>query len=172
MGSQRERAPDAPGVSLPAFRHGPEADATWEFPAFGVVPVLAGCSSSSAPADTSGTTSATGGTSTSVPTAEIPDGPAGKQLSWLLDATKALPIDGQAVAAHMSAAFVKPLSPEEFNKILASLSPQGGLQLTSIEARTPTAVVGTVEGIQGPMQVSLLTQADGKVQGLFFKPAP
>ncbi|GAA5226887.1 hypothetical protein [Paeniglutamicibacter antarcticus] len=74
--------------------------------AFGVVPVLAGCSSSSAPADTSGTTSATGGTSTSVPTAEIPDGPAGKQLSWLLDATKALPIDGQAVAAHMSAAFV------------------------------------------------------------------
>ncbi|MHA7244945.1 hypothetical protein [Paeniglutamicibacter antarcticus] len=44
--------------------------------------------------------------------------------------------------------------------------------MTSIEARTPTAVVGTVEGIQGPMQVSLLTQADGKVQGLFFKPTP
>lgn len=133
--------------------------------------VLAGCSSGSAPADTAGTTGATSATSASMPSAEIPEGPAGKQLSWLLDATEALPIDGQVVAEHMSAAFVGQVPPAEFNKILSSLAPQGGLPLTSIEAGTPTAVVGTVDSLQGPMQVSLSTQADGKVQGLFFKPA-
>ena len=134
--------------------------------------VLAGCSSGASPADTSGTAGAGGGASSSMPAAQVPEGPAGKQLSWLLDATKALPIDGQVVTEHMSAAFVEQVPPAEFNKILSSLVPQGGLLLTSIEAGTPTAMVGIVDSIQGPMQVSLSTQADGKIQGLFFKPAP
>ncbi|MDO5744287.1 MAG: Cpe/LpqF family protein, partial [Micrococcaceae bacterium] len=107
-----------------------------------------------------------------VPAAQVPEGPAGKQLSWLLDATKALPIDGPVVTEHMSAAFVEQVPPAEFNEILSSLAPQGGLVLTSIEVGTPTAVVGIVDSIQGPMQVSLSTQADGKIQGLFFKPVP
>lgn len=133
---------------------------------------LVGCSSGASSAVTSGTSNTTDGVSAAAPSAEIPQGPAGEQLTWLLDATKALPIGAQAVTDHMSAAFVDQVPPSEFNKILSALAPQEGLLLTSIEVSTPTAVVGTVESLQGPMQVSLSTQADGKVQGLFFKPVP
>ena len=90
----------------------------------------------------------------------------------MLDATKSLPIDAQAVTENLSANFIWEVPPEKLNDVLSSLTPEGGLLLTSIESSTPSALVGTVGSRQGPLQVSLSTQADGKIQGLLFKPVP
>lgn len=136
----------------------------------GVSMSLAACSSAATPQPPSVASSPAGGVSVSAPSTGVPDTPAGKQLSWLLDATKDLPIDAQVMKEHLSADFIDHVSPNQLNQTLSPLTPQGGLQLKSIASSEAAALVGIVDSSQGPLEISLSTQADGKIQGLFLKP--
>ncbi|WP_146238954.1 serine hydrolase [Arthrobacter livingstonensis] len=102
----------------------------------------------------------------------MPATPAGKQLAWLLDASRALPIDPATVKGHFDAAFLAQVRPTKINQILTAVTPPGGLEVTSIvPGSRPSHLVAVVESGEGKLQLSLATQPEGKIEGLLITPA-
>ncbi len=103
---------------------------------------------------------------------EAPDTAAGKQLTWFLDATRTLPIDKKTIVERFDPVTLDQAPPDVLNQAFSSLTPPGGLKMSSTESTSPAALVAIVETSQGPLKLSLSTGADGKIVGLLFSVIP
>jgi hypothetical protein len=83
---------------------------------------------------------ATGGAASAA--VDVPDTPPGRQIAWLVDASRRLPIGEAEAREHLSAGLLAQLPLAEFNAGLAALA--GSTGLTVQRYREPTAQAGQV----------------------------
>lgn len=103
----------------------------------------------------------------------IPDTPAGRQLTWLLETTATSPtLDAAMVNEHFDEAFLQQVPPEELVRTVQGLIPAGGLTLTEVQPVSPTQITGLAETTQGLLSLGLQTGPDGLIAGLVFRPPP
>lgn len=126
------------------------------------VALVVGCSGSNGQASSRPTTTA--------PSTAVPTTPVGQQLSWLLAASSALPIDAATITAHVGPAFLAQVPPDKFNAVLRPLTPRGGLTLSSITSASPSVIVALVGTTQGPLRLNISAQPDGRIGGLVLQP--
>ncbi|NRQ38413.1 hypothetical protein HII36_42290 [Nonomuraea sp. NN258] len=98
----------------------------------------------------------------------IPDSPAGKQLTWYLDAVNRTPIVDKELAEHLSATFLKEVPAEEFNSLAKTLA---GLQLTELSDVKPTALTGRVAVLDQVYKAEISVDESGKIDYLLITPS-
>ncbi|MFF4414823.1 serine hydrolase [Streptosporangium sp. NPDC001559] len=127
-----------------------------------VVPVsTVAAGGQSVAATSSGTLSWTALTVTAAP--QIPDTPAGRQLTWFLDALSRTPVPESELREHFAANFLQAVSADEINKFAVSLK---GLTLQTLTEASPTSLYGTAKLGGEDYVVTLTVDGDGKINGL------
>ncbi|MEV7008038.1 serine hydrolase [Streptosporangium sp. NPDC051022] len=143
-----------------------------------VVPaaVLAGGGQSAATAATVTAASTTAVTTTATATArtvvsapEIPDSPAGRQLTWFFDALSRTPIAEDELREHFTESFLTAVPADEINKFAGTLK---GLTLESLTTVKPTALQGTATLGEQRFLLAISVDDAGKINGLQLPPAP
>jgi len=103
-----------------------------------------------------------------------PATPAGKQLGWFLEYLNGKAELGEP-AERFSENFLKAVPGEKLKAILASAKAtvfKDGATLTQIKpGATDSSLVAVVQGGETLLEVSVATDATGKMEGLFLKPA-
>jgi len=103
-----------------------------------------------------------------------PSTPAGKQLAWLLEYLNGKAPLGEP-ADRFSESFLKAVPGEKLTAILASAKStvfKDGAKLTAIKpGATDSNLVAIVQGGETLLEVSVGTDATGKMEGLLLKPA-
>ncbi|MDP9865824.1 MULTISPECIES: serine hydrolase [Streptosporangium] len=97
----------------------------------------------------------------------IPDSPAGRQLSWFLDAVPRAPIAESELRDHLSAEFLKTVPPADFNAFTAQLK---GLTLEKLTTVKPDLLVGPVTVAGQKFVLTLAVDGDGKIGSLRVAP--
>lgn len=97
---------------------------------------------------------------------DIPDSPAGRQLTWILDAVNRTPVPESELKEHFTAYFLTSIPPAQVNQHLA---PFAGLRLDRIVRAEGSLLVArfTVGGV--PYDIALTVDAAGLVDGLLFQ---
>ncbi|MEU1730792.1 serine hydrolase [Streptosporangium sp. NPDC020145] len=93
----------------------------------------------------------------------IPDTPAGRQLTWLLDALSRAPLPESELREHFAAGFLQEVPPDEINKFVAALK---GLTLQTLNEADPTSLYGTAKLGGEDYVVTLSVDDDGKINSL------
>ncbi|MFC5824354.1 serine hydrolase [Nonomuraea insulae] len=106
-------------------------------------------------------------------TVDIPDTPAGRQATWLLDAAPRAPIPDNELAGHFTADFLKAVPPAQLNQTLVSVK---AMTLEKILAAQDTHLVARITVGTTPFDMVIDVDATGLMNGLRFaeplKPAP
>ncbi|GAA3087221.1 serine hydrolase [Streptosporangium carneum] len=98
---------------------------------------------------------------------EIPDSPAGKQLTWFLDALSRTPIAESEYQEHFTADFLKAVPVDELNKSAKALK---GLTLEKLVVVQPTLLQGTATLGDQRYNLMISVDADGRINGLQVPP--
>ncbi len=95
----------------------------------------------------------------------IPDTPAGRQLGWLLEAAKNLPIPVPVLEEHLSAAFLAQFSPDQLEGLPGA---SAAARFLGVVSMTPTSIDAAIDpgSAQAPLVLSLTVDGDGKIAGL------
>ncbi|WP_433243090.1 serine hydrolase [Streptosporangium sp. CA-135522] len=93
----------------------------------------------------------------------IPDSPAGRQLSWFLDAVSRAPIAESELREHLSAEFLKAIPADDFN---AFLDRSKGVALEKLTTVKPELLVGLVTAAGQKFVLTISVDGDGKVASL------
>jgi Beta-lactamase enzyme family/ORF 12 gene product N-terminal len=99
-----------------------------------------------------------------------PDTPAGRQVTWLLDASGRLPLDEPEVRAHVTAAFLAVVPVSALNAALASVAGGARLTLLRYEAQPDQGARFLVTGNAGTWLGGISVDAAGLVASLVFSP--
>jgi beta-lactamase class A len=106
----------------------------------------------------------------------IPDTPVGRQLAWLIQASRRLPLSEAELRAHIEpGALTAAGGPAGMNGALASVASRTGLRLHRITQATATTMTAIVTGGSEDWLTFLAVGGDGLVSGLQFVrylPAP
>lgn len=105
---------------------------------------------------------------------EIPDSPAGRQLGWMLEAARHLPIPAPLIEEHFSAGFLAQFPPDQLNALLTPSGDPQSLRFLGVLAQTPSSLDAALDpGAGQPRQVfAVAVDGDGRVAGLRGKPFP
>jgi beta-lactamase class A len=99
---------------------------------------------------------------------EIPGTPAGRQLSWLLDAVSRAPLPASELEQHFAARFLSEIPAEEINRYLVA---HAGMELVRLLRSEPNALVAEVTAGGRKLNVSIGVDAAGLIEGLLFQVA-
>ncbi|WP_188191805.1 serine hydrolase [Nonomuraea sp. SYSU D8015] len=100
----------------------------------------------------------------------IPETPAGRQLSWLLDAAGRTPIADSELAAHFAAGFLENIPAAQINQVLANFK---DMRLEQIARSQERALVARIVAGGAPYEVVLSVDGAGLIDGLRFRaPTP
>lgn len=108
-------------------------------------------------------------------TVDIPDTPAGRQLTWLLDAVPRAPISDNELTGHFTAGFLKAVPPAQLNQSLVSVK---SMALNKIVAAQDTQLVARITVGTTSYDMVIHVDATGLMDGLRFaepvepKPTP
>jgi hypothetical protein len=138
-------------------------------PVPGIAPAMVGPVPGTAPAVV-GTALAAGAARLAPAAVAPPDTPAGRQLEWLLDVSRRLPVSAAEAAAHLSAGFLAAVPLAEFNAGFAEITGPDGLVLLRWRGDRPDAVEFLVEGDRGVFVGGVTVDAAGLVAGLSVTP--
>jgi beta-lactamase class A len=114
---------------------------------------------------------------TVVPTAvlaapTVPDTPVGRQVSWLLDVSRRLPMTAAEAAQHLTPDVLAALPVEVANAFLAELASTGGLELVSYDG-TDTSAKTVMTGGDHTWLIDVAVSTTGLIEGFFVRaPAP
>lgn len=104
----------------------------------------------------------------------IPDSPAGAQLKWLVEFLNGKAQFGEP-ADRFNDVFLKQVPPERIKPVLESAKStvfKDGARLTQIKPEaTDSHLVALLQGGDALLEVSIETDASGKMQGLLLRPA-
>ncbi|TDC19664.1 serine hydrolase [Streptomyces sp. 8K308] len=104
-----------------------------------------------------------------------PDTPVGRQLAWLLEAARRLPVSEAEARAHLAPALFESLGTAGLNDMLRAAAGPGTLRLDSYRAqREPRAgseAYALLTGA-GPHHAVLVTDAAGALAALYLTPLP
>ncbi|MFD9940527.1 Cpe/LpqF family protein [Nonomuraea sp. NPDC059023] len=95
----------------------------------------------------------------------VPDSPAGKQLSWYMDAVNRTPVADKELKEHLSAAFLKEIPPEEFNRVAKTLA---GLKVTELTEVKPDALKGKASASGQQYKAEISVDDAGKIDYLLI----
>ncbi|MFF5208948.1 serine hydrolase [Streptosporangium sp. NPDC000396] len=98
---------------------------------------------------------------------QIPDSPAGRQLSWLLDAVPKAPIAESELQEHFSAGFFKSISVDDLNTFIKNMN---GIKLEKLVAVKPDSLVGAVTVAGQKFVLAISVDGDGKIDSLRAAP--
>jgi hypothetical protein len=107
--------------------------------------------------------------------AEPPDTPVGRQLTWLLDASRRLPVPAEEVRAHLSPALWESIGADGLNGMLRTAAGPGGLRLDSYRAqREPRAGSEAYALLTGVLRHHLVAVTDpsGALAAVRLTPLP
>ncbi|MFG2075698.1 serine hydrolase [Nonomuraea maritima] len=96
----------------------------------------------------------------------IPDSPAGRQLTWILDAVNRTPVPESELKEHFTADFLTNIPPDQINQALAMYA---GLRMERIVRNEENSLVArsTVGGVR--YDVALSVDGAGLIEGLLFQ---
>jgi beta-lactamase class A len=102
-------------------------------------------------------------------------GPAGRQLSWVLSQVNAARTPSQAeIAAHFSNAFLQALPPSAVVSAIRSISAQRPVRIASVVGTaTPLQLEARLKTAKGPdvrVSIAVSAQPTNQIESLFFKP--
>ncbi|MEV8639054.1 serine hydrolase [Streptosporangium sp. NPDC051023] len=100
---------------------------------------------------------------------EIPDSPAGKQLTWFFDAVSRAPLAESELREHFAESFLTAISVDEINTFAGGLK---GLALESLTTVKPTVLQGTAKLGEQRYLIAISVDGDGKINELQIPPAP
>ncbi|MFI6387297.1 Cpe/LpqF family protein [Nonomuraea sp. NPDC050540] len=95
----------------------------------------------------------------------VPDSPAGKQLSWYMDAVNRTPVADKELKEHLSATFLKEIPPEEFNRLAKTLA---GLKMTELTEVKPDALKGRASASGQEYKTEISVDDAGKIDYLLI----
>ncbi|MFI6919861.1 serine hydrolase [Nonomuraea spiralis] len=96
---------------------------------------------------------------------EIPDTPAGRQLTWLLDAVNRLPVGDAELAGHFAPTFLEHIPPAQLNQALAGF---GGMRLDRLDQAQERSLSATVAAGGKAFTLALGVDGTGKVDYIQF----
>lgn len=104
----------------------------------------------------------------------IPDSEAGRQLRWMLDAARSLPIPLAQIEEHFSAEFLTVIPADQLNAILAQAGDASKVRVLGVLAMTPTTLDVAIDpGTGEPRQVIFVAvDGEGRIAGFGGKPFP
>ncbi len=100
---------------------------------------------------------------------QIPDSPAGKQLTWFFDALSRTPIAESELREHFATSFLTAVPADEINKFAKTLK---GLTLEKLTTVKPTVLQGTATLGEQRYLLAISVDDDGKINELQVPPAP
>ncbi|SDJ59706.1 Beta-lactamase enzyme family protein [Nonomuraea maritima] len=98
---------------------------------------------------------------------QIPDTPAGRQLTWVLDAVTRAPVPESELREHFAADFLASVPPAQLNQFLASVA---DMRLERLSQSSQNALVAEVTTLGEPYTVRLGVDGDGLIIGLLVEP--
>lgn len=131
-----------------------------------------GAATSSAPApDGSATTAPPGAVVTFAPGVTVPEGPAGEQLTWVLDVLNGSDPEIAEIEERFDDAFRAQVPPEQMAPVWQQMRSGGPYTLTRVEGDT-AVLAARLEAEDGTdLDVSVVADGDGVMSGLTFTPA-
>ncbi|WP_326824828.1 serine hydrolase [Streptosporangium sp. NBC_01756] len=100
---------------------------------------------------------------------QIPDSPAGRQLSWFLDAVPRAPIPAAELEEHLNAEFLKAIPADDFNAFVKGLK---GLTLEKLTTVQPTTLVGLASVGGHTYVLTIAVDGEGRINALRLDPGP
>lgn len=98
---------------------------------------------------------------------QIPDSPAGRQLSWFLDAVPRAPIPAAELEEHLNAEFLKAIPADDFNAFVKGLK---GLTLEKLTTVQPTTLVGLASVGGHTYVLTIAVDGEGRINALRLDP--
>ncbi len=102
----------------------------------------------------------------------IPDTEVGRQLRWLVEAVRRLPISVPDLEMHLAPALLARLPPDRLNAVFARAGATATTRFVAVVTATPTSIEATVDPGSGgpPLVVSLAADGDGRIAELAVRP--
>ncbi len=134
----------------------------------------AGDNTASGPRAERSTTSAPATWNPTYISTSIPDSPAGRQLRWMLDAAKKLPIPVPELTKHFTAEFLTQFPPDQLNALLAGSGDASAVRVLGVLVATPSSIEAALDpGAGQARQVLALTvDGEGRIAGVLGKLFP
>ncbi|MEU5863135.1 serine hydrolase [Nonomuraea sp. NPDC047529] len=110
-------------------------------------------------------TAATTSTPAARAAAEIPDTPAGRQLTWLLDAVNRLPVGDAELAGHFAPSFLERIPPAQVNQALAGF---GGMRLDRLDQAQERSLSATVTAAGKAFTLALSVDGTDRIDYIQF----
>lgn len=104
----------------------------------------------------------------------IPNSPAGRQLRWMLDAAKRLPIPVPELEEHFTVAFLAQFPPDQLNALLASSGDASAVRVLGVLVATPSSIEAALDPGAGQARQVLAITVDneGRIAGVLDKVFP